>query len=641
MTQLLFPIDPEPDESCMGWALRTARANYLPSPWHLFRHAGLAQSNMSVLQFSAARLSASTGTSFERLKPLECSEGSERAARVQFRGHSLRRTLIRNRVPQICPMCLAQRPIAVATWDLRPVVACPLHRVKLLSRCQECQQRYSWLRPDVDTCRCGAKLSSALPERASDGAVIASAALEVALARDPAAWRVEEEIDAGLLAAWASIPLSQLAHALFVLARLAGGFEVKVPACDHYSAMDAAGAVLARWPSGLYQALDVYTAREAETSGRSPRRQGSVSPVDIANSVAHQHRAWCRRWGGGQRDFLSDHMLQYLAERAPAAANDPRRAQRLADAGVVPQWFALGQAAKRIAVHPHTLKDMVADGRVESRVDRRGGAGKVLVHTSSLEPRLGQCKPVGIREANRRTGLPVSVLKGLHAAGDLRSSRQMLYGQCLLDQDLSALVRRWEGLKVSKPPPGKDMVDLRCALRRRLGKHQLEWKVDLVRRVLRGDIKIYGKSMDAGLDATLAELDVLQVRSAFAKANVGLGMAATMLSLTRKGVIELMAAQCLSPVFDRDSVSVTSQGLDEFRRRYVRLSSLSKGLRQAEVLAQECVRVGVPIWRAEDRYGAAMFVETKRARAALARLKERLGCDRSGRLNCTSLSRRQ
>lgn len=625
MADLLFKVDPEPDESCMGWVLRTSKANFLRSPWALFRHAGLSQSNMCVLHFDTAKLAALSGVDRERLEAIACCESSTRAAHVSFRGHTISRRLVRNREPCVCPLCLAQRPIAPAAWDLNLMVACPMHRVNLISRCQACGQKLSWLRPDVNTCRCGARISDTPAPSASPGAVIASAAVEVSLARDAAAWRASESPDPALLAQWASMPLSHLAWSVYELAKLVGGFSAHIPRCEFPGVMASAGSMMKGWPTTLHEALQTYTQRRAQHSKLRLRHGRAATPADILTLEIQVYETYCRRVGFAANDYLIDEMLRFQQSRHGEAGCDPRRMHRLATAGVEPEWLGIAEAARRLNVHPATMRDMVADSRVESCVVQSGRVDRVLIKTSSLRPSLQPAQRVAIRLANRMTGLPLTLLRRLCELGTLSQGHEGPCGSLLSMREVCALKEKWEQLPVARRPRNMEAVDLQTALRWKLRNHQIEWKAQLVRHVLCGQIPVYSKTTQPVLNATLARADTIAVRAGFENVRLGLGYVATKLHLSSLGVVELVASRLLRPKFEGDRVSFEADDLRQFQQRYVRLSTIAKGIPEGEALAQECTRSGVGVWRAQSNDGTALFAEHGPAAAALQRLKARLG----------------
>lgn len=66
--------------------------------------------------------------------------------------------LVRQRHPQICPQCFADKNIAQLLWDITLVTACPIHKNQLIDGCRQCGRKITWRRPGLYICQCGASL---------------------------------------------------------------------------------------------------------------------------------------------------------------------------------------------------------------------------------------------------------------------------------------------------------------------------------------------------------------------------------------------------------------------------------------------------------------------------------------------------
>lgn len=147
------------DESGNGYALRMAVANGIPfselaglvaSPGHRYMPAKAAP----ILAYLFG------GSSVEIQRAIPKHRVSNGKTRVAFMGHTLNRSyLVRHTWPQVCPACLCEYGYAKALWDLAMSVACEIHRVVLVDRCNMCDRRLSWRRPSLNACWCGHTLS--------------------------------------------------------------------------------------------------------------------------------------------------------------------------------------------------------------------------------------------------------------------------------------------------------------------------------------------------------------------------------------------------------------------------------------------------------------------------------------------------
>lgn len=103
------------------------------------------------------------------------------------------------------------------------------------------------------------------------------------------------------------------------------------------------------------------------------------------------------------------------------------------------------------------------------------------------------------------------------------------------------------------------------------------------------------------------------------------------LSLTNLGVVQLIASRRLEAVLHDDPLRVRAQALDDFKARYVRLSTIAHGVREGDALEEICGEHGMPVWHAESRLGRSAYAMTDDAKRALALAKARYGTSPQGR----------
>lgn len=270
MNQTLWQVEPEPDESCMSWVLRLCAANYLSSPWHLFRQAGLDAGNIGVARFDSAVFASISGADPHLLEPIACSRVDRRSSRVNFRGHTLMKGYVRNGQPQICPQCVEDRRLTRGIWDLHLVSACPVHRLRLLNRCPSCGHQLGWMRPGADLCKCKFELARWPREAATPEAIAVSAAIDVALTRCTEAWTSAVGSGNPLISAWARTPLSHVLASIRELARLSGTAHARTPICEHEKIVQGAGSILLDWPNAFERSVkNFFASRVQATATRS------------------------------------------------------------------------------------------------------------------------------------------------------------------------------------------------------------------------------------------------------------------------------------------------------------------------------------------------------------------------------------
>jgi len=100
------------------------------------------------------------GASYQMLSPRFVAQAKQKTVITSYLlGHKLQKPyLVRQRHPQICPQCLADKNIVQLSWDITLVTACPIHCKQLIDSCQQCGRKMTWRRPALRTCQCGASL---------------------------------------------------------------------------------------------------------------------------------------------------------------------------------------------------------------------------------------------------------------------------------------------------------------------------------------------------------------------------------------------------------------------------------------------------------------------------------------------------
>lgn len=179
--RLLFRVDPVPHESPRGYLCRVADQHAYFGPLALAQIAGVPGSALdrerSVRQISRAlRLDPQQWRSM-CYRPIN---GRNRFNQRSFCGDRISADDLNYGRPRLCPVCLRERPIWWAVWDLGLVTACPVHRCIFVDQCTNCRRRLAWRRPAVHKCRCGFDLRNVAPDSAPHDLVALTAAVYAA-----------------------------------------------------------------------------------------------------------------------------------------------------------------------------------------------------------------------------------------------------------------------------------------------------------------------------------------------------------------------------------------------------------------------------------------------------------------------------
>lgn len=265
----MFPVTPMPGvtESLRGYQLRLAERNGYPAPKWIVDTVQNSRTYRAREVLDATPLREWTGLSDEQIALLTM-RGSGRKYRI--RGVDLERQAFQLHRPKVCPRCLAERGWCEAFWDLRMAVACPIHHVLLVDRCEHCGRELTWQRGKVSRCRCGHDLASVPTVDACAEVCDVMGVLRHAVYRDDAIARLPSS-------------MQHLHHlGLRQLHRLLSAFSLKCHrhadtsrasdgTADNAVAIESTAKILANWPSGLHQFLDHEIRPSVAKNGAFPR----------------------------------------------------------------------------------------------------------------------------------------------------------------------------------------------------------------------------------------------------------------------------------------------------------------------------------------------------------------------------------
>lgn len=148
-------VTPRPSsrETAIGYALRLAEANGYTSPAiflpdeESFAEARVWRGGRAD---ALARLACLDEAAAKRLE----IGGTGHAYRLL--GHAIRAADVSIYHHRICPTCIANDGIYDASWHLRLITHCPIHRDRLTSTCSQCGHGLRISRRGPGRCRCGA-----------------------------------------------------------------------------------------------------------------------------------------------------------------------------------------------------------------------------------------------------------------------------------------------------------------------------------------------------------------------------------------------------------------------------------------------------------------------------------------------------
>lgn len=160
--RLLRTLEPQPDESLIGYILRLSESNYYETPrWIL----DLADLKIESLRHGWRKLCDDRVdfTLFRQITGLSEEEVNEMKHRITRNVNDedcdtqwdIPLSSLRFKRPIVCPDCLRENAYCRKFWDLPIITVCPEHHVLLLDICPNCQEQITWNRKCVNRCVCG------------------------------------------------------------------------------------------------------------------------------------------------------------------------------------------------------------------------------------------------------------------------------------------------------------------------------------------------------------------------------------------------------------------------------------------------------------------------------------------------------
>jgi len=157
------PSSPRPGEGLLGWLLREASDQHVPSIGVVLAHA-TSRTNLRPDQRIGARLDVAalatvTMVTPDILEPLLYPSIDEE--RIRFLGASVPRWHLEAKRRRFSPSTLATEGVCLAAWEHKFLPFCPLGWEFLTDRCPECATRQTWhWAVGIDICpKCGSSLT--------------------------------------------------------------------------------------------------------------------------------------------------------------------------------------------------------------------------------------------------------------------------------------------------------------------------------------------------------------------------------------------------------------------------------------------------------------------------------------------------
>ena len=520
----------------------------------------------------------------------------------QLIGRGLSAAPLRLKRPAICPACINEHGFACVCWDVSAYVACPMHRSMLLQQCPACNRRLTWFRPGLLTCGCGASLADAVTAPASAATVELMQVLRSKVLGDPSP--VSGEMRCGLpLAQMSAMSLESMLRVIAVLEKLNG--EV-VPASG---GVVAAVEVFAGWPTGFHTYLR-RMAREGVASG--------VQSIGLRKRFTKLYEALFRARGAvADVEFLREAFVAFGLKEWGLATVDMKLRRGDPQQG---RYVSARNFAEAAGLMPITVQRWVDEGALKGAVV---GCSKQNRYVLDSEGAEGSLRPTGdriqMREAARRLGCPVSVLRELKRSKQYSNSAVINRQRGFWVVDLDALAARILATAdliptgyASPTEGGQRLIALGVILQdKKFGDNRA--KGALVSALLLGSVTAEGRLNDTIGSILLRACDVDDFRLRFGMHadgdTVTVRVAAAILGCTTHAVDGLLKAGHLFRL-DGSRTGIRRASVECFQKQWTSANALAKDLGRSSIwVAGRATALRVPALRVPCRGGVeATFV---------------------------------
>ena len=409
--RLPHPLEPFPDESLLGLAMRNAAVYRFRDPERLFRNLRLGKTLLTDIckQDPSGEVGRGVahllGLDEERFRRLTIWHPIKATANLL--GWSVHRELVRHRRRSVCPACIAESQHHRAIWLIDIVPICARHGCWLFNACPSCGHALGWKGVGVHVCRCRQDLRQAPLVLAPDGALGAVAALDAIFHRTA-------EAPIGL----------DLGNVLQVVLRL-GLFAVGKEALVNSSRRIPGAAIahreifpdvlaqgwaaLSDWPHGFHACLDKVRSHNPPNG-----------PAGLERSFRGLH-AWLFRWArAGWGKPLAEEFARYAAASRDIACTTHALSPYGSAKSIKRADMTTREAQERLGVSPDTMSRIVE--RNPGMLLRSSGPGVPSLIKGSEVLRLARldAQLLNVNGVAQLLGMCFSVVPYLEAIGLLR-----------------------------------------------------------------------------------------------------------------------------------------------------------------------------------------------------------------------------
>lgn len=459
-------------ESEYPYLLRLTGKNGYPTPSSLLTFCGIRPPALSP-SIDVSKLASAANTTKKALTKIGYKSGHQRT-QTRLLGHKIRPHDLRLTKPQICVFCIEDRRFIEAHFDLAIMVACPVHRIKLVSSCHQCNEPLTWLRPDLLECRCGAQLKPGSRGRIDEalGDLLDLIRRKVLGLSIPDSYPSKiPAIDLGRMKLW------NLLYLIDILGRRSR--VGLLPVGDSAAIALRASYILSDWPRRFFTNLQEFAQGDWDETG-VPLTRGGLRSLYFALMFGIKPR--------GESFFLRKALSEFASSRHGIGSLDPALRRLNSNGG--DQFLPKSRLAQEIGISRRMLDRLIKGNRIDVVRTTRGEREHIWIATSNVNLAKLEGKVYGAPEAARKSGIPQPLLKELKKSGLYCVAHLPQGSRGYHERDIQDFIARVKSHARPRSNQRGPMISLGQVIRHRhLTKAA---KAKLVRNILQDEIPVFG-----------------------------------------------------------------------------------------------------------------------------------------------------
>lgn len=586
-----------PTESLLGYALRVTERNGYATPRPVMVYAGVSPEKIDTTGFSHEKLALVLGKDASDLEPIAYRKvSSDGKSEFRLLGHSLDKSLryrpLRLAEPQFCKYCVRENGYLDAYWDLRLVVACPVHRCTLVHTCPTCGKKIKWFRPGILACKCGTNLEDAITENVNDDVVSMMAIIQAKLHNTPMS-----SFDNSF-----GLPIDELdklsLSSLLVLIDALGQHNMQAKRHRFNEPMiivQSAIEVLRDWPNNFHELIRRAGSENDQSRDQTTGLRKRYEKFYLPLFKRHRPLVGC--------EFLWKEFVRFGLEVWGEGVVDNKmlRGERL-----YKRFVSLSEQATRMGIRPKTLKRWSELGFIQKITINAGKQKRFVIDSNSVRLRKTKGTVLGEREAAALVGLPVGVLISLRNSGHYKVRHVTKRLKCFHEIDLKLFIRlvRSMGKVVVDNPMGSIILGDVMRLKFR----NEEGKADFIREVLSKKMEVIGRAGNSPQDLLFnrkkVELFLRDKRAASEDHTWSLSETAKYLGCDPAVLPTIIDEGLLESVEVKAGTRVSEKSIKDFEVKFVSAARLAKEIgTSSRRLQEELYKQDIPLRTFRRVYG--------------------------------------